>query len=118
MLCELKIIPKYNEKTKGIIYYLFWLFLFRHFGAVKFSKSQQQQHETFLKALGARIVNLRKKKGLSQLDLAYSIGMEKPNLRQIEKGKRNITIKTVLLIAEGLEISINELMNINEDKKT
>ena len=50
------------------------------------------------------------------MELAYAIGMEKPNLRQIEKGKRNITIKTLLLISEGLEISMTELIKLSEGK--
>lgn len=53
---------------------------------------------------------------MSQMELAYAIGMEKPNLRQIEKGKRNITIKTLLLISEGLEISMTELIKLSEGK--
>ncbi len=81
---------------------------------MKLSKTQQRQHDEYLKSLGERIVSIRKKKGLSQMDLAYAIGMEKPNLRQIEKGKRNITIKTILLIAEGLGVSIIDLLKINE----
>jgi len=83
---------------------------------VKLSRNQQKQHDNFLKLLGEQIVSIRKKKGMSQMELAYAIGMEKPNLRQIEKGKRNITIKTLLLISEGLEISMSELIKLSEGK--
>ena len=48
---------------------------------------------------------------MTQKDLAYSIGMEIPNLRQIEKGKRNVTLKTILLIAEGLDIDFRKLLD-------
>ena len=83
---------------------------FFEFDKVKFTKSQQKQHQEFLIGLGKRIVEIRKNKKISQLELAYAIGMEKPNLRQIEKGKRNPTIKTLLLVAEGLGVSVIDLL--------
>ncbi len=79
------------------------------FTAVKITKSQELEHEAFLLKLGQRIVFLRKKFKLSQNDLAYRIGWDKPNLRKIEHGRGNPTIKSLLLIAEGLEVNIEEL---------
>ena len=75
------------------------------------TKAQEKQHEESLVKLGERIVQLRKKKKLSQNDLAYLIGWDKPNLRKIEHGRGNPTYKTLLLLAEGLEISLQELID-------
>ena len=47
---------------------------------------------------------------MSQRDLAYSIGWEPSNLRKIEHGRGNPTIKSLFLIAEGLEIEFTELV--------
>jgi transcriptional regulator with XRE-family HTH domain len=76
---------------------------------VKTSKAQDKRQQEFLKKLGERIVQLRKEKKMSQQDLAYAIGWDKPNLRKIEKGKVNLTVKSLLLISEGLGISIQDL---------
>ena len=78
---------------------------------VKLTKSQTKQHQDVILSLGRRIVEIRKKRKMTQKDLAYSIGMEIPNLRQIEKGKRNVTLKTILLIAEGLDIDFRKLLD-------
>jgi transcriptional regulator with XRE-family HTH domain len=78
---------------------------------VKLSKKQEQEYTDFLIKLGQRIVFLRKKFKLSQNDLAYRMGWDKPNLRKIEHGRGNPTIKTMFLIAEGFGITINELLD-------
>ncbi|MES2284690.1 MAG: helix-turn-helix transcriptional regulator [Bacteroidota bacterium] len=93
----------------GVIYHLLYHILFYDFAGVKFTKTQQKQHQEFLNKLGERIVQLRKIKKLSQNDLANTIGWDKPNLRKIEHGRGNPTVKTLLLIAEGLDISFQEL---------
>ncbi len=84
---------------------------FKYFVFVKLSKTQEKEHKEFLVKLGERIVQLRKKKKLSQNDLALEIGWDKPNLRKIEHGRGNPTIKSLLLISEGLGIPINDLIN-------
>ncbi len=78
---------------------------------MKLSKTQDKQHQEFRIKLGERIVHLRKKKKLSQNDLAYKIGWDKPNLRNIEHGRGNPTLRSLLLISEGLDITINELID-------
>jgi transcriptional regulator with XRE-family HTH domain len=83
--------------------------VFLDFVEVKTTKSQELEHEAFLLKLGQRIVALRKKDKLSQNDLAYRIGWDKPNLRKIEHGKGNPTVKSLLLIAEGLGVTFQEL---------
>lgn len=78
---------------------------------MKISKAQQKNQDEFLKKLGENIVQIRKQKKMSQQDLAYAIGWDKPNLRKVEKGRVNLTVKSLLLLAEGLGISIQNLLN-------
>ncbi len=85
--------------------------VFLDFVEVKTTKSQELEYEAFLLKLGQRIVALRKKYKLSQNDLAYNIGWDRTNLRKIEHGKGNPTVKSLLLISEGLGISIQELLD-------
>lgn len=48
------------------------------------------------KDLGQAIRNLRKDKGLSQRDLASQTGVHYSNIAQIEAGKSNPTVDTLL----------------------
>ena len=53
--------------------------------------------------MGKRIAELRRRKGLTQVQLAYSIGMEKSNYNVIEKGKSNPQFLTLIKICDALE---------------
>lgn len=70
----------------------------------------------YIELLGKHIKELRKKKGIKQTDLAYDCGFEKQNMRRIEAGKTNPTIKTLLKISEALEIPINDLIKKFDEK--
>lgn len=77
------------------------------------AKSKSLKEDVILKKLGERIVALRKKSGRSQAQFSYEMGWDKPNLRKIEKGKTNPTVKTLIKIAEVLDISISDLLKID-----
>ncbi len=62
-----------------------------------------------LKRLGERILQLRKEAGKSQNNLAYECGWDKPNLRKIEKGKTNPTVKTLIKLCNALNVSLADL---------
>lgn len=70
---------------------------------------QNIRDELFLKQLGNRIRYLRKLKGMSQLDLGVKIDNYAEQIGRIERGESNITICSLKLIAEGLEITLAEL---------
>lgn len=59
--------------------------------------------------LGNRIRELRQKTGLSQEKFALKIGMDRTYFASVEAGKRNIAIVNIKKIADGLEVSLNEL---------
>jgi len=58
----------------------------------------------FLQKFGSIIKEARIKKGLSQRQLAQSIGMKQPDISSIEDGKKNITLYTLLRLCKILEI--------------
>ncbi len=66
--------------------------------------------QEYIQKLGECIKQLRKKRGISQTDLAYDCDFEKQNMRRIEAGKTNPTIKTLLKISKALKVSITELV--------
>lgn len=61
--------------------------------------------------LGARIQELRKQMGLSQEKFALKIEMDRTYYASVEAGKRNISVKNIKKIADGLGISISELFD-------
>ncbi|MBA3900753.1 MAG: helix-turn-helix transcriptional regulator [Bacteroidetes bacterium] len=62
--------------------------------------------QDFLRKVGENIKQIRKNKGLSQVDLAFLCEMEKTYLNPIEKGKINPTALTYLKIAKALEVDV------------
>lgn len=58
---------------------------------------------------GKRVQYLRKQQGLSQEKFALRIEMDRTYLASVEKGNRNISLLNIQKIANGLEISIEEL---------
>ena len=59
--------------------------------------------------LGKRIKQIRLSKGISQEKFALSIEMDRTYYASVESGKRNISIINIEKIANGLEISLEEL---------
>ena len=65
--------------------------------------------DKFLIALGLRIKTLREHKSLSQEDLANDCNIPKSQITRIEKAKVNTTVRTLVKIANALEIEFQEL---------
>ena len=64
----------------------------------------------FLK-IGRIIREERINKGLSQNELALSIGMRQPDISMIEEGKKNITLETLARLSKALEIKSIKLLD-------
>lgn len=63
-----------------------------------------------LRVIGKNIKKYRKLRKLTLEELAWQVGMEKPDIHNIEAGKRNITIKNLTKLSEALEVPITKLM--------
>lgn len=59
--------------------------------------------------LGNRIQELRKQKDLSQEKFALQIGMDRTYFASVEAGKRNVAIRNIKKIADGLGVSLSVL---------
>ncbi|KAF2340802.1 helix-turn-helix domain-containing protein [Flavobacterium tistrianum] len=66
--------------------------------------------EAFIINLGVHIRQLREKKGLSQQDLADDCGIPRNQIGRIERAKINTGIKTLIRIANALDIELAELL--------
>ncbi|MBN1384173.1 MAG: helix-turn-helix transcriptional regulator [Elusimicrobia bacterium] len=58
----------------------------------------------FASQIGKTIRNYRIEKEISQSDLAKRSGINQPDISAIEKGKKNITIETLLRLCKVLGI--------------
>jgi transcriptional regulator with XRE-family HTH domain len=65
----------------------------------------------FLVRLGRRISNLRKQSGWTQIELAEKVGIDRSFLADVERGKRNISILNLALIAEGLGVTLPKMFS-------
>ena len=63
--------------------------------------------------IGQRIVELRKKKQLSQEDLSKIIGISRPSLTQIELGKRSLNVIEFQKLSQILGFSLDDFMSEN-----
>ena len=61
------------------------------------------------KSFGLKVQQLRKQKGLCQEKFALSIDMDRTYFASVEAGKRNIAIRNIQKIADGLGVSLSEL---------
>lgn len=64
----------------------------------------------YLQKIGVRIKTLRKKRGMTQQELAFLCNFEKSNMSRIEKGKTNPTILTLQKISKALKVPIEDLI--------
>lgn len=72
------------------------------------------------KLIGDRIRQLRKERGLSQERLGYESGLHYTHIGAIERGEKNWSIDTLVKVAEGLNVTVNDLLTLpskSEDTK-
>lgn len=67
--------------------------------------------EGFLISLGIHIRQIRERKNISQQNLADLCNMPKSTVGRIERAEINTTIKTLVKIANALEISPKDILD-------
>lgn len=70
--------------------------------------------EDFLKKFGLKMKMYRLKKGITQAELEEMVEISEHRLSEIERGKCNITLKTVNKISSALEINAVKLFNFHD----
>lgn len=65
--------------------------------------------KTLLKAFGKRIAVIRKQRGMTQQELAESVGMSVVAIAYIETGKRWARLSTLHKIARSLKVLVSDL---------
>jgi transcriptional regulator with XRE-family HTH domain len=72
--------------------------------------------QKFLINLGAKIKEIRRRKEMTQNELAIRCNFEKASMSRIEAGKTNITVLTLRKISLALEVEITELLKNHQAK--
>ncbi|MBW8244648.1 helix-turn-helix domain-containing protein [Muricauda oceani] len=67
--------------------------------------------EKYLKALGKRIKEIRKQKGISTYDLSYESNISRSQINSIEKGDINTSICTLKALADAMELKVRDLID-------
>jgi len=66
--------------------------------------------------VGKNIKSVRNAKNISQEKLAHSADLDRTYISSIEKGIRNISITTLLKIANALDVKPTELLKNHENE--
>jgi XRE family transcriptional regulator, regulator of sulfur utilization len=67
-------------------------------------------------AVGARVKSLREGMDLSLRDLSERSGVSAPMLSQVERGDTSPTLAVAEKIAAGLDLSLSQLLRLDEDR--
>jgi putative transcriptional regulator len=70
-----------------------------------------------LKSFAIHVKNIRQKKKLTQIDVSSRMGKDQQSLQRVESGKVSPSLYYLFQLAEGLDISVKELMNFKILKK-
>jgi len=73
------------------------------------SRSELASLNRELAALGQEIRRLRQQRNITQGQLAFRCGLHRSYLTDVERGTRNLTLSSLLVIARGLEVTISKL---------
>lgn len=64
--------------------------------------------------IGARIVSLRKERGWTTNRLANRCGLSQSFLRSVELGEKGISVDSLLLVCEALDLSPRDFFDFSE----
>ena len=67
-------------------------------------------YQCTLRDVTRRLKDIRIAKKLTVQEVAYRCNIERSNLSRIEAGKTNITLKTLCLICNALEIQLSDVL--------
>ena len=60
--------------------------------------------------LGKNLKRIRTEKGISQGDIVRSVGIDRAFVSNIENGKTNPTLATIVKLAKAINVSVDELL--------
>ena len=71
----------------------------------------QAMPDDLLMRLGERIRTLRRRRGWTQVVMAEKIGLDRSFIADVERGKRNISILNLEIVAKGFKVTLSQLLS-------
>lgn len=68
------------------------------------------EFDSYLKAIGGTIRELRKELGFSQEELAHRSSIDRSHMGKIERGERNVSVVNIMRISRALDCAPSELL--------
>lgn len=65
---------------------------------------------------GKRLAEIRKDKGLAQDKLALKCDMARSFIGEVERGKRNVSLRNICKLAIGLGVTTSELLSLIDNE--
>ncbi len=72
------------------------------------------KYNAWLKRLGRTIAGIRKDRKLTQAKMAEKTGFDMKYYQDLEYGRRPITTRTLFQLCDGIEMSVQDLINLAE----
>ncbi len=69
-----------------------------------------EKRDARLEALGSAIRTARAERGISQEKLAAAAGADRSHMGRIERGENNVSVLTVLRLAEAIGVEASDLL--------
>jgi len=80
-------------------------------------KTKTLIEQSELSRFGKRVRDLRQGRGISQEELAAKANVHRTYIGMVERGEKNVTLLTMLRLADALEVTLQELIEGVEDGK-
>jgi len=84
--------------------------------AKRIGADKERKARTLDEALGAELTELRTRRGLSQQRLSELIGYDESYIRQLERGTKSATLRTLSDLASAFSISVSALIRRAETR--
>ena len=78
------------------------------------SESLEQNYNIWLKKLGRTLAGIRKGRKLTQAKMAEKTGFDMKYYQDLEYGRRPITTRTLFQLCDGINITVQDLINMAE----
>ena len=78
-----------------------------------YNHSMSMKNVNIAKRFGAKLAYVRKSKKVSQIKLAEIVDMNFNYIGQIERSEANVTINTMVRIANALDVEVSELFDFS-----
>ena len=67
-------------------------------------------NENITRRFGVRLRALRTKRGWTQVEMAEKLGIDRSYISDMERGKKNVCLPTLEIVAKGLGLTISQVL--------